>query len=313
MNKNKAVILAKLESTYGTDPTPVASTDALLVYDLDVKVSGKRLERRFLKPSYGNADYINSGESIDVTFKIDCTGVLTDSNAPPPVGKLLEACNMTETISEGVRATYAVNSLQDTAKSLTFYYYLDGLLHKVSGARGNMKIDLVPGELAMFEFSFKGLYNADHASVASMVTPTWPTDPARIFKDADVVINSVTTYGVSKVSVDLGNDVQLIPNANAATGFGKIVVAGRNLSGNVGIHATNAVTWWDAYKNSSQWDMTFSIYMDGTDTIDFAVNNLKIDVPNYADVNSILMHDINYTAAPSAAGNNEFSIIFPIE
>src|SRR5512146_738858 len=137
MLKTRAVILAEKEITYGTDPTPLPATNAILVESPEIEVLGKKLERNYTKSYFGTLAPVNIGEGIKISFTAELKGSGT-AGTPPEIGVLLEACGMTHTNSPGVSDTYDPNSdLESVQGSVTIYFYQHNICHKVTGCRGN--------------------------------------------------------------------------------------------------------------------------------------------------------------------------------
>ena len=139
MLKSKAVILAKVETVYGTDAVPVAATDALLCENPEVEPISKKLERGNVKPAYGSKSFLVVGEGIKIGFLTELKGKgVAPAVAPPEIGVLFRGCNFTETLvstagSECVK--YNPHS-SEAGESLTIYFYRHNLLHKAVGCRG---------------------------------------------------------------------------------------------------------------------------------------------------------------------------------
>ncbi len=108
MLTRKSVILAKEETTYGTDAVPTVALNALLVSDVDVKVNGDPVRRPFLRPTLGKMPFIRGSKWAEVTFKTELKGTgLTDGSVPTTFGWegcLFQACGMKEIAGQGVEA-----------------------------------------------------------------------------------------------------------------------------------------------------------------------------------------------------------------
>jgi hypothetical protein len=90
-------ILAKTETTYGTDPTPTAS-DAVKIVSLEVNpITGTRIERNLIKGFLGadRAPLANEHVAVTVTFEWSGSGTAA---IPPRFAPLLLASGMNETL-----------------------------------------------------------------------------------------------------------------------------------------------------------------------------------------------------------------------
>jgi len=79
VNKNKAVVLAKIEATYSTDAAPLAA-NAILCEGPEIEILDKALERNNVKPTFGAKQKVNIGEGLKLSFSTELRG----SGAAPP-------------------------------------------------------------------------------------------------------------------------------------------------------------------------------------------------------------------------------------
>jgi hypothetical protein len=93
----KRLLLAKIETTYGTDPTP-AATDAVLVSALEVQPLQLELKDRELILGYlGNTEMVVGQRLVSVSFDVEIAGSGTAGTAPK-WSALMQACGFSETI-----------------------------------------------------------------------------------------------------------------------------------------------------------------------------------------------------------------------
>lgn len=227
MVRTRAMLYAKIETTYGTDPTPVAATNAILVADPEIEVVAKKLERKNVVSYYGALSKIMAGEAIKIKFKTELKGYGSAGTAPE-IGPLFRACNMTEVVSGGVSVTYTPNSNASTGESVTLYFWRHNLLHKVVGCRGAFDIDLKSGEYGMVSWEFTGIY----AGPLDSPIPTGTfnaTLPAR-FVSASFAIDSFAAV-IETLKIKVANEIARRPSANASTGILEYFVKGRTVTG----------------------------------------------------------------------------------
>lgn len=92
----KRLILAKIESTYGTDSSP-AGTDAVLVRNLEITpIESETVSRDLIRPYLGNSDQILANTRVSVTFEAELAGSGSAGTASK-VDALLRACGMAAT------------------------------------------------------------------------------------------------------------------------------------------------------------------------------------------------------------------------
>jgi hypothetical protein len=93
----KRAILAKIESTYGVDPTPSATLDALLMSNLTVSPMEMTLaQRQNVKAYMGNNPNVLAAIYAKVSFDIEMAGSGT-TGTPPAYDELFRACGLSVT------------------------------------------------------------------------------------------------------------------------------------------------------------------------------------------------------------------------
>lgn len=116
----KALILGKIESTYGTDPTPSASTDAALVSDPSYTVDLNVLERNFVNETLSPLGTRIGRKIASMTFGMEFrSNGSTNSGSTGDacmVGRFLRACGFSET---GVTGNATVGTVTADAGNTT--------------------------------------------------------------------------------------------------------------------------------------------------------------------------------------------------
>jgi hypothetical protein len=102
---DRVLVLAKIETTYNTDPTPVAATNALLVSSPDISVNPNVLERNNARASLSPVQISLGRKLVQATFTHELKGSGTVGVAPA-IGPLLRACGLAQTtIANSASAT----------------------------------------------------------------------------------------------------------------------------------------------------------------------------------------------------------------
>ena len=163
----KRLILLESEGTYGTDPTPTG-VDAVLVRDLNITpLQSDTVSRDLVRPYLGASEQLLANTRVEVTFSVELAGSGAAGTAPR-YGKALLACGMAETVVASTSVTYAPVSA--SFGSCTIYYNIDGVRHKVTGARGTFALGGAVGEIPTIDFTFTGIYNAPTDTALPSVT-----------------------------------------------------------------------------------------------------------------------------------------------
>lgn len=244
----RRLLLAKLETTYGVDPTPTAAANSILVSGLDVKPINMKLEdRQLVRSYYGGYEKIFAGTFVTVNFDVEVAGA-GSAGSVPGYGPLLEACAMSQTINAAVSVVYAPISTLE--KSITLYYYKDGKLKKTTGARGTWSVKFDKQKIPMYSFKFTGLEVA--VSDSALLTGTFTAYQKPLAcTNANTTPFTLHSYAgvMSSLSIDYGGKV----NWENMVGAERIDFLDRTVSGSVDLE--------DVLVASKNWE---SIALAGT-------------------------------------------------
>lgn len=225
MLKKKSVLLVKAETTYGTDPTPSPTVDALLVQDAAIKemfgVEERGTQWKFLDspPSILGEQY------VELSFKIDCIGSGT-AGTPPRFGAILKAAKMTYANTPATSDSYTLGAT--TQGSVTCYLYMDGRQHTITGAIvKSLKMTWAAGKTLVADVTLVGLYTAaTTASLPATVTYESTVNAPPMCKSSAFSYNSKTTLITNTVELDLGIVTAKRSSLSAATGVYGFEVTG---------------------------------------------------------------------------------------
>lgn len=222
----REVILAKLEVTYNTDPVPVGTTDAILVEDPSWALEGLRMhERPAVRPSLGKLQQVYGGTLKSVSFVCEMKGSGAAGTAPE-IGVLLRGCGLDETIVASTSVTYAPVSTGH--ESITIYYFQDGIRHVLTGCRGNVSIEGEAGGIWKASFTFTG--HSDAATDVALPTPAYDSTVPAPYLNAAFTIDGFSGI-ISKLNMDLSNQISMPADCSASDGFGEIQISGRDVNG----------------------------------------------------------------------------------
>jgi len=304
----KRLILIETESTYGTDAAPDGA-DAVLVRDLNITPQQSDVvSRDLIRPYLGASEQLLANTRVECTFSVELAGSGAAGTAPQ-YGKALQACGLSETVSAGVSVTYAPVSA--SFGSVTIHYNIDGVRHKVTGARGTFTLNANVGEIPTIDFSFTGIYNAPDDSALPAVTYANQETPL-VFKNGNTDTFSLLSYSgcLQSVSMDLGNTLVY----RELIGCDKeVLITDRNSNGTVVVEAVTMASkdyFTAALTDGSLGNLTFQHGTTAGNIIDFASTQIDIGDVSYSDQDGIAMLNIPYTAVPSTAGNDEFSLVY---
>jgi hypothetical protein len=299
------ILLAKIESTYNVDASPINSTNGMVVEELKLEWPTEVVDGGRVGFSISPRAPIHGRKYGKMTFNVRVAGS-GGAGIPADWGPLLEACGFDETIVGGTSVTYDPMSPPDIA-SVTIYANRDGLLYKFTGCRGNVKFDWPAGKPAMMTFEMWG-----HAVAVS-------DDPIQnIIVDstvAPVVINSSFTIGsyaavISSLSIDMQNDMQMTDSVNGADGYAEAAIVGRNALGTMDPEATLVATrdWWSKWEDGTQEALSIVIGVTAGNIATFTAPKCTHRELVEGDRNGILTYDIPFTCA-GFTGDDEVSLV----
>lgn len=240
-----------------------------------------------------------SGQSRVIASYVGSTKVATVSEAwtTPP--------DATSTYSIDAQVAYA--PVSSAFESATIYFNVDGVLHKMTGARGTVSQDLAAKGIPVYKFKFTGLYSAVTDTAQPAVTLTAWQQP--------VPVNGVNTAGrlhgyagavLSQLSVDMANSVVF----RSLVGAESVLITDRKPAGQITMEAVSvaAKDWWTSIKNAVTGALSIT---HGT----VAGNIVKIDAPaaqlikpTYQDMDGVQMLQVGMVYVPGANGNDEVTI-----
>jgi hypothetical protein len=186
------LLLAKAEATYGVDPGPTAGTNNIAVARGQVTLDpmGNAMLRDILDQGYARVVGKNTNLAMGLKFRCELRGNRTDGTTADisagavgqkiEIDPLLQACDLapTYTAESGVGVRDGVVSYQPVIpttdlQSVTFYFYSQGKLYKITGAKGDLSISLASGKFGYIDFEFKGRFNSVVDSTLGGLSPTF--------------------------------------------------------------------------------------------------------------------------------------------
>jgi len=152
------VLLAKKETTYGTDAAPTAAANAILTRNFSTKpVESDRLERNLDQRVFGARASAATNERRTMSYEVELAGSGTAGTAPAWM-ELLEACGMAAAVlSAGASAVQNFAAPGVAGTSLTQHDYMADQRRKTVGAVGTFSLDYTAGAYPFATLQFTGL------------------------------------------------------------------------------------------------------------------------------------------------------------
>jgi hypothetical protein len=297
------LILSKIETTYGVDPTPTA---AMLATNVVCKpMEGQDVARNLERPFRGAQEVFPAGLHVILEYDIEMVGGGAAGTAPP-YAALLRACGMSQTVSAGVSVVYAPVSV--SYDSVAQYFYIGGTKQAILGCRGSAVFTINAQGIPVVRFTFTGLW-AKPTDVAV------PAADFSAFKTPKLATNAntpvMTIGGVSLVTksfiFDLANDVQ----ARLLIGREEIQIVDSDEEFTVEVEAVPLATF-DPFDNANTLArVAVAVQQDTRAGYKVAIAGPVCTVrrpQEYKNDNGDLMWSLKLAPLPTDAGNDQFSI-----
>jgi len=106
LRTSQRVLLAKIESSYGSDPT-CAGTDAVLVRNMEITpLQADAVERELIRGYMGNYDILLANQRVEISFEVELAGSGAAGTAPK-WDAIIRSCGNSVTTVTSTSVTYA--------------------------------------------------------------------------------------------------------------------------------------------------------------------------------------------------------------
>jgi hypothetical protein len=303
LKARKKFLLAKTESTYGTDSVPTGGANAietrnLTIEPLRAEVVQQAIDRGILGGEVGLHVGIHHALEFDVGFAASGT-----AGTAPGWGPLMKACGHSETIVASTSVTYA--PIDASIESLSMRVHHDGELHNFVGCRGSVSLQLDTDGVPVWQFSMIGLYVAPSAvsdptpDISAFVSPLPISQSETTF-----TLHSYTANGKS-FSFDQQGAVEYL----SLTDQESVEFTDRNASGSI-VMALPEIGTKDFYAIAAANTLGAAQVVHGTtggNIITFDSAQCQVLSPSLSDEKGISMLNLNLGFYPTAAGGNDYS------
>ncbi|PTW61430.1 hypothetical protein C8N35_102139 [Breoghania corrubedonensis] len=298
----KLAMLAKLETTYGTDATPTAAMQISNVqFD---PMQGEEVSRDLLLPYLGHQGVVLAGIYAQLQFDVEIAGSGAAGTAPG-FGPLLRSCGLAETITTDTSVAY--DPVSSGQESSSLYFNMDGVRHVILGARGNVQLNFAPKQIPHFRFNMMGLLGTitdaalPAADLSAFVTP--------------LVVNKVNTtlslHGTAQVgeslAIDLGNQVE----ARFLIGDESIEIPDRKATGTAVVEAKTLATndWFAIATARTRGALALAHGTVGGNIVQVAAPAVEIGRPSTGQTQGITNYSLPLMLCPDT-GDDELALTF---
>ena len=304
----KRSILAKAESSYGSDPTPTGSANYVQVIDLNIEpIVSDEVSRDLIRPYMGNYEVIPANTRVNVTFDVEMAGSGSAGTAPK-YGAILKACGLSETVVSSTSVTYA--PVTTPSDSVTLFVNYDGIRHKVTGARGTFSLNCEVNNIPRISFSLTGIFNAPTDTALPTVTVSNQASPL-IFKNGSTSNFAIFGFAAALQSWNLDFNNEVIYR-ELVGGTKEVLITDRRPSGTAVIEspALSAHNFFTDYTGTSTGTNTWLHGTTAGNKITVSCPQTDLGQPTYEESDGITMLSLPFMATPTASANNEFSLVY---
>ena len=301
---NKRILLAKVETSYGTDAAPTGAADAVLCRDLELGVEAELLDRELVRPTLGDLPALSALRRATVDCEVELAGSGAAGTAPA-WGTLLRGCGLAETVTAGVKVQY--DPASSNHDSLTLYWYADGLVHKLVGCRGTVSLSLEAGQIPTMRFRFTGLYQdptdeaLPSADVSAWKTPAVPSKAAT---------PTFTLHGVTAIARSLGLDLANQVTFRDMIGASDVNIVDRSVTGSAVIEAVPVATknWHSLAAAGTLGALSVVHGTQAGQIVELSASAVQIRDVRYEEQDGIIYHalDLGFT---ETSGDDEIALI----
>lgn len=300
----KKALLAKIETTYGTDPTPTGAANAILASNVTLRpLEGGEVSRDNIQPYLGGRGEILVDTHVALEFEVEIAGAGA-VDTPPKYGPLLRACGLAETINATVSVAY--DPVSESFESTTIYMNVDGVLHAMLGSRGSVSMVIGKSQIPKYRFRMLGLFVA----VSDTALPT--TDTSAFQTPLVASTTNTPTFTIDgfagvleELTIDLANQVE----GRFLIGSESIQIVDRNATGSAKIELV-ALATKDFFALAQAKTRVPLVLQHGTavgNRVRLDAPTVEIGRPSYEESQGITMLNLPLKLIPNA-GDDELKI-----
>ena len=307
----RRLLLAKAESTFGTDSSPTATDDAFLVRNMSVSpIIGDAVNRDLVRSYLGNSETLINDTFSRVEFEVELAGVGSSNvGDAPKFGRLLNASGFEETLVANTSAKYT--PVSDDFGSVTLYAWHDGQRYILVGGRGQCELQLPLGNIPFLRFTMEGGVFTNPTDTAQPATITYDQEDPVLFHRDNVYNMSVFGFStgaqVADISMDCGISLQHRDLIGSTAGV-DIVDRRPTMRLSIAAPTLSDKNFFTALRDNDTGTVSFDIGNTAGHTIALSFN-ANLSGVSIVERNGIDLLDLEMTVVPTD-GNDEMTLTF---
>lgn len=302
----RKVLLAKIETAYGVDPTLTGAANAILGIDVSIRpMEGQDVNRDLIRAFLSGEASIPTGLHAVIEFSTELAGSGT-AGVAPAWGPLLRACAFAEVVAASTSVTYT--PISDAMESIYIKFWQGGTLHALKGSRGTGVISVNAQGIPRIRWTFTGLFVAP--SEASPAVPTLTAFKAPLIA-SKVATPTFTLDAAAMVmrsyTLNLGNQVQ----PRLLIGLEEVIIPDRAESLDVVVEATqvSAFNPYDLANAQTQIAAVIAHGVTAGNIVTITAPKCQVKRPTgYQNNQGVAEWPLNLSPLPTV-GNDQVSIV----
>ncbi len=311
-NFDRATLLLKAESTYGTDSVPVGATDSILISNGRIRYTANKLVREIDQAYLGARPFLLTGRTAFVEFDIEMMGATT-VDLTAPISPVLLILGLAETITPST-GPVDYDPISAAFTSATGYFHIaspnvsGGARHIITGLRGNAVLNQGINGFSRLTCTLQGneAIVSDNAlpvqTLSAFQKPIGITTPNWILSLDGFLVEGV------ELSLDLGQNVQLYETSETKC----VAITTRDATGFLRIHDPDIVDV-DPYALAQAEvavPIVSTVGVGATKILTTTIGEALLEFPERIDIDGASGLRVPFTALPSSAGNDDFKFSF---
>ena len=303
--ERRAMVL-KVETTYGTDPTPTGAADSLLVLEGGIQVEADPLARNIDRSYLAASPFVLVNRRATITGSIELIGNSSVGTAAP-IAPMLRTCAHAETLTAATSAEY--NPISSGFQSGTVYFEWAGVRFKVTGCRGTLDFDLSIDSFGRASFQLVGLIEiADitEATISGFTIASFQSPVPIQASNFSVTIDG-DAVNVQSVQLTQGQPPQIYHGSESR----EVSYNDRNPTGRIRMFLPDFSTFngWSVANAETPLEIIATVSGGAGKITTLTIPKAQFQMPQNANLNGAAGIEIPFVALPDA-GNDEYTWLF---
>lgn len=220
-------LLAKVEATYSTDPTPAGANAVACINEITLAPVTEDSQPVSVDAFLDSYEHVEGSIHVVCSFSTPLKGS-GSAGTEPEITPLLKACGFkhlnTGATSDAFTLASTFGTLNTGYQSATFYIEDGTHKHQLHGCYGTLSIEANPASFPVANWTFTGLYERP-TDVATFTAPTYDTSRPQPSRGLTMTLGGVAggaTFRPVNWTLDLNREVHLSRSMAASFGIAAV-------------------------------------------------------------------------------------------